>query len=43
MTSSLEQSFKKRLQLIAKERNVIPAEIWQNVITERFLEHISKI
>ena len=37
MTSSLEQSFKKRLQLIAKERNLTPAEVWQNVITERFL------
>ena len=34
MTHSLEQSFKKRLQLIAKERNVTPAEVWQNVITE---------
>lgn len=37
MISSLEQSFKKRLQLIAKERNRTPAEVWQNVITERFL------
>jgi predicted nucleotidyltransferase component of viral defense system len=37
MTSALEQSFKKRLQLIAKERNVTPSEVWQNVITERFL------
>lgn len=37
MTSSLEQSFKKQLQLIAKERNVTPAVVWQNVITERFL------
>ena len=36
MTSALEQSFKKRLHLIAKERNLTPAEVWQNVITERF-------
>jgi len=37
MTSALEQSFKRRLHLIAKERNLTPAEVWQNVITERFL------
>jgi predicted nucleotidyltransferase component of viral defense system len=37
MNSSLEKSFKKQLQLIAKERNLTPAEIWQNVIAERFL------
>ncbi len=34
MTSALEQSFKKRLQTAAKERNLTPAEVWQNVITE---------
>ena len=37
MTSSLEQSFKKQLQLIAKKRNITPAEVWQNVLVERFL------
>lgn len=37
MTLSLEQSFKKRLQLISKERNLTPSEVWQNVISERFL------
>lgn len=37
MTPSLEQSFKKRLQIIAKERNQTPASIWQNIISERFL------
>lgn len=37
MIPSLEQSFKKRLQQIAKERNVTPAEVWQNVLVERFL------
>lgn len=41
MTSPLEQSFKKRLQVIAKERNVTPAEVWQNVIAERFLIRLS--
>ncbi|PIS02578.1 MAG: hypothetical protein COT85_04655 [Chlamydiae bacterium CG10_big_fil_rev_8_21_14_0_10_42_34] len=42
MTHSFEQSFKKRLQLIAKERNVTPAEVWQNVITERFLVRLCR-
>jgi len=37
MTSSLEQSLKKRLQAIAKERNLTPANVWQNVVAERFL------
>lgn len=37
MTSPQEQSFKKLLQLVAKEREITPAEVWQNVITERFL------
>ena len=36
MTSTLEQSFKKRLQDIAKERNITTTEVWQNVILERF-------
>lgn len=37
MNSSFEQSFKKRLQNIAKERNQTPSEVWNNVISERFL------
>lgn len=42
MTSALEQSLKKRLQLIAKERKIRPAEIWQNVIIERFLVRLCR-
>ncbi len=42
MISALEQSFKKRLQLIVKERDVTPAEVWQNVITERFLVRLCR-
>lgn len=42
MTSSLEQSFKKRLQHIAKERNITPASVWQNVILERFLVRLCR-
>lgn len=30
------------IQLIAKERNVTPAEVWQNVITERFLVRLCR-
>lgn len=41
MTSSLEQSFKKRLQIIAKERNMRPTDVWHNVIAERFLVRLS--
>ncbi|NGX54825.1 MAG: hypothetical protein KR126chlam2_00445 [Chlamydiae bacterium] len=37
MTSAFEQSFKNKLQTIARERNLTPAEVWQNVIQERFL------
>lgn len=40
MTPSLEQSFKKRLQVIAKERNLTPADVWQNVIAERFIARL---
>ena len=39
---SLEISFKKRLQQIAKERNQTPAVIWQNVISDRFLARLCK-
>ncbi len=42
MTSPFEQSFKKRLQIIAKERNATPAEVWQNVISERFLVRLCR-
>ena len=42
MTSGLEKSIQKRLQLIARERNITPAAAWQNVITERFLVRLCK-
>ncbi len=42
MISALEQSFKKCLQLIAKEKNLTPAEVWQNVIIERFLVRLCR-
>ena len=42
MTSAFEQSFKKRLSNIAKERNITPSKVWQNVITERFLVRLCR-
>lgn len=42
MTSAFEQSFKTRLQVVAKERNMTPAEVWQNVIHERFLARLCR-
>lgn len=42
MTTALEQSLKKRLSLIGKERNLTPSEVWYNVITERFLVRLCK-
>lgn len=34
---SIEATMKKRLQTVAKERKLTSAEVWQNVILERFL------
>jgi predicted nucleotidyltransferase component of viral defense system len=42
MSSPLEQSFKHRLQNIAKERNLTAAAVWNNVIAERFLVRLSR-
>lgn len=42
MTTPLEKSFKNRLQLVARERNITPAEVWQNLVTERFLARLCK-
>ncbi len=37
MTGILEQNFKKRLQMVARERQSTPAVVWQNIIADRFL------
>lgn len=37
MNKSLKQSIKERLHTLAKERNLTFAEIWHNLILERFL------
>jgi len=37
MIAATEQNIKKQLQLVAKERNLTPAAVWQNIICDRFL------
>ncbi len=37
MTTSLERSFKARLRNIAREKRLDPAQLWQNLVLERFL------
>ena len=42
MTSSLEHSFKSRLRNIAREKRLDPAQLWQNLVLERFLVRLSR-
>lgn len=42
MTTDLEKSLKARLRLIAKETLRDPADLWQNLIIERFLVRLAK-
>jgi len=42
MTTSLEQSVKERLRLLARERNTSFAELWRNLILERFLARLCR-
>lgn len=42
MTTDLEKSLKARLRLIAKETRRDPADLWQNLIIERFLVRLAK-
>lgn len=42
MSSPLEISLKKRLQAVAKERQLTPAVVWQNVVADRFLMRLCK-
>lgn len=41
MTADLEQSFKAKLRAIAKEKNRDPADLWQNLVLERFLVRLA--
>lgn len=41
MTTDLEKSFKAKMRSIAKEKNRDPADLWQNLILERFLVRLA--
>jgi hypothetical protein len=41
MTSDLEKLFKAKLRAIAKEKNRNPADLWQNLMLERFLVRLA--
>lgn len=42
MTLNIEKSFKAKLRNIAKEKNRDPADLWQNLVLERFLVRLAK-
>lgn len=42
MITDLEKSFKARLRIVAKESGRDPADLWQNLILERFLTRLAK-
>ena len=42
MKSSIEQSVKEKLKVLAKERETSFAHLWRNLILERFLTRLSR-
>lgn len=42
MTADLEKSLKSRLRALAKETGRDPADLWQNLILERFLVRLAQ-
>ena len=42
MKSAIEQSIKEKIKALAKERETIFAELWRNLILERFLTRLAK-
>ena len=42
MNRSIENSFKSRIRNIAREKRIDPAQLWQNLVLERFLVRLSK-
>ena len=42
MTTAIEHSFKSRLRNIAREKRLDPAQLWQNLVIERFLIRLSQ-
>lgn len=42
MKSAIKQSIKEKIKAIAKERETTFAELWRNLILERFLTRLAK-
>ena len=42
MKSAIEQSIKEKIKVLAKEREVTFAELWRNLILERFLTRLAR-
>jgi predicted nucleotidyltransferase component of viral defense system len=42
MKSAIEQSIKEKLKVLAKERETTFAQLWSNLILERFLARLSQ-
>lgn len=42
MKSALEQSIKEKIKALAKERETTFAELWRNLILERFLTRLAR-
>ena len=42
MKSAIEQSIKERIKALAKERETTFAELWRNLILERFLTRLAR-
>lgn len=42
MNTSIEQSFKSRIRTLAREKRIDTAQLWQNLVLERFLVRLSQ-
>ena len=42
MKNSIQESLKARIRKIAKETRIDPAQLWQNLVLERFLIRLSQ-
>ena len=42
MKSAIEQSVKEKIKTLAKEREVTFAEVWRNLVLERFLIRLAR-
>ncbi len=42
MKSAIEQAIKEKIKALAKEREITFAELWRNLILERFLTRLAR-